>query len=90
MTPDEAKTIVMCKYPDAQHNSDDFDWHWIGRKVLSESFREDEESVQRWLDMPYITDEDEALAEDTIKAIRQEAEDKAWVDAAQKILKETV
>lgn len=90
MTPDEARTIVLCKYPDAEPHSNDYYWHWIGRKILSESFEENRETMRLVLKMPNSTEEetDQLLA--AAKAIEQAAEDKAWVDAAQKILKEAV
>jgi len=90
MTPDEARTIVLCKYPDAEARANDFDWHWIDRKPLSEAFQEDKERTQKWMDMPHETDAECDLSHEVLKSIQQTAKDEAWLDAAQKILKETL
>ena len=88
MTPDEARTIVWCKYPDAEPHADDFDWHWISRKALSESFQEDLGALRLTFKMPNGTTEEVDACLAAMKVIAQEAEDKAWIDAAQRILKE--
>lgn len=82
MTTLTAKQKVLAVYPDAEVHRNDFYSHWIGRKVLSDGFKEDEDA----LDAAF--DDREAPSEVTlarIKAIEDAADEKAWEDAASKI-----
>jgi len=90
MTPDEARTIVLRKYPDAEPHANDYDWHWISRKSLSEAFQEDKIALRLTFKMPNGTAEEVDACLAAMKVVEQEAVDKAWIDAAQKILKETL
>jgi hypothetical protein len=80
----EARAKVLAVYPDAEPKSNDFDYHWIG-VTLSEGFEADLSGV---MDMPYRTEEELSAYSAARDAIENDAIDKAWIDAANRLQKE--
>jgi|SRR5882762_471124 len=91
MTPTEARSIVRRELPNAQHNSNDFNYHWIEPgPPISEAFLEDEAETEIWMNLARDghdrTDEEHLASFNMLMKIQQDAEDRAWINAAERIL----
>lgn len=80
-----SKQRVLAVYPDAEANSNDHYYHWIGRKTLSDAFEQNWDDLDKVDAMPRETDEEVQACIDARMAVEQAAEDQAWDDAAAKL-----
>lgn len=89
MTVEEAKEIVLSEHPDAQIESNDYNAHWVvPGPPISEVFVEDrvgwDEVHAIHLGPDYSSEKINEMGL-KMKKLEQDAQDKAWINAAEKL-----